>query len=343
MATLETIYKNQLGRAPDAGGLAHYQAQLAGGRSIDDIRQEIANSAEARNRGVGAFAPSNSGSSSQSQAAPPEPKYNEIITNRGVVNFDGLPRGRGNSSLYAALGAAAKSRGDLFQGRVRDGNLSLLEGYSFTGGQGKTLVDTIAYRGNDTNPDGTINIYKDAAPAAAAPAPAPEEPSGLPEVTQPVEPVTPTNPYQDQIDALTGQLGTISGQIGGYTDTIKELRGQITQMNTDFSGQLRGIMDDNTAAMKRMSEEYAASLKQQQEAQETARQQREIAAATAAANQARSAAASQADFQLGSGMMRGIFGGLAGFKRRGKIKAQASSALSIAGDGKKSPNKMLNV
>ena len=113
-------------------------------------------------------------------------------------------------------------------------------------------------------------------------------------------------------------------------------------MNTDFSGQLKGIMDENAASMKRMSEEYAANLRKQQEAQEIARQQREIAAATAAANQARSAAS--ADFQLGSGIMRGIFGGgLAGFKRRGKIKAQASSALSIAGDNKKSPNKMLNV
>ena len=339
MATLETIYRNQLGRAPDAGGLAHYQFQIAQGRSIDDIRQEIANSPEARSRGVGAFASSSGGggSSQQSQAATPEPKYNIAF------QMEGLPRGgRGYNETFSALRAAVNQRRDLFDGSGRGNlsNLGIKEGYSFVGGEGKVLVDTVAYGGSGSYDSGTINIYKDVAPAAA-PEPAPEEPATTPEATTTVEPVTPTNPYQDQIDALTGQLGTISGQIGGYTDTIRELRGQITQMNTDFSGQLKGIMDENAASMKRMSEEYAANLRKQQEAQEIARQQREIAAATAAANQARAGA--QADFQLGSGTMRGIFGGLAGFKRRGKVKASTSDALSIAGNTEKSPNKMLNV
>tara|TARA_B100000035_G_scaffold22482_1_gene17809 strand:- start:1985 stop:2611 length:627 start_codon:yes stop_codon:yes gene_type:complete len=208
MATLDTIYRNQLGRAPDAGGLAHYQAQLAAGRSIDDIRQEIANSPEAKSRGVGAYAP--------------------------------------------------------------------------------------------------------------------------------------TNPYQSQIDELTGQLGTISGQIGGYTDTIDTLRGQISTMQTDFASQLQGIMAANTKALEGMSAQYQQQLTAQQEAQERARKERELAAQTAAANQAR--AGQQAQFQIGSSSMPGaLLGGLAGFKRRGEIKAATSDALSIAGNGKKSPNKMLNV
>jgi hypothetical protein len=149
------------------------------------------------------------------------------------------------------------------------------------------------------------------------------------------------NPYQGQIDTLTTQLGTISGQIGGYTDTINTLRGQISDMQTNFGNQLKTIMDANTKALEDMNTQYQTQLREQQEAQEAARRQRELAAQTAAANQAR--AGQQAEFQLGSGMMRGIFGGLAGFKRRGKVKASTSDALSIAGNTEKSPNKMLNV
>ena len=149
------------------------------------------------------------------------------------------------------------------------------------------------------------------------------------------------NPYQSQIDTLTTQLGTISGQIGGYTDTINTLRGQISDMQTDFGNQLKGIMDANTKALEDMSAQYQQQLTAQQEAQERARQQRELAAQTAAANQAR--AGQQADFQIGTPMMRGIFGGLAGFKRRGKVKASTSDALSIGAATEKSPNKMLNV
>ncbi len=179
-------------------------------------------------------------------------------------------------------------------------------------------------------------------PFRPTPAPAPQEPADEPVATvQPVVNPEPTNPYQGQIDTLTTQLGTISGQIGGYTDTINTLRGQISDMQTDFGNQLKGIMDANTKALADMNTQYQQQLVAQQEAQERARQQRELAAQTAAANQAR--AGQQAEFQLGSGMMRGIFGGLAGFKRRGKVKASTSDALSIGASTEKSPNKMLNV
>ena len=113
-------------------------------------------------------------------------------------------------------------------------------------------------------------------------------------------------------------------------------------MQTNFGNQLKGIMEANAKALEDMSTQYQEQMRQQQEAQERARQQRELAAQTAAANQAR--AGQQAEFSLGSGMMRGIFGGgLAGFKRRGKVKLSTSDALSIAGNKDKSPNKMLNV
>ena len=95
-----------------------------------------------------------------------EPKFIQLIGNRGgtgLAGSDTLPVGRGQHSFYASLGAASKQRKDLFSGSIKSRNLSIKEGYSFTGGEGKVLVDTISYRGNDTNPDGTINIYQAAA------------------------------------------------------------------------------------------------------------------------------------------------------------------------------------
>ena len=200
MATLETIYRNQLNRAPDAGGLAHYQAQIAKGRSIDDIRQEIASSPEAKSRGVGAYASGGGGggSSSQSQAAPPEPKYNI------AYQMEGLPTGgRGYSERYDALRAAAKARRDLFSGSGRKNThkLGIKEGYSFVGGEGKTLVDTIEYRGGAYNEGGILNIYKDAPKPEPPPTPPPTEP---PPTTPPPEPPKPQGPdYGQQIsDAM---------------------------------------------------------------------------------------------------------------------------------------------
>jgi hypothetical protein len=248
--------------------------------------------------------------------------------------------GRGMTAQISQIQAAQKQRPDLFLGgRKNVSKTKLAEGYSLTGGAGKVLVDTIAYRGNETYSGGTFNVYRDAPEPVATPEP---EAPAAPEVNvDPPEPETPVNPYQGQIDTLTSQLGTISGQIGGYTDTINTLRGQIQTMQTDFGAQLKTIMDANAKALEDMSTQYQTQLQQQQEAQERARQQRELAAQTAAANQAR--AGQQAEFSLGSTPMRGIFGGLAGFKRRGRVKASTSDALSIGAATEKSPNKMLNV
>ena len=250
--------------------------------------------------------------------------------------------GRGMTAQIDQIRGGIKQRPDLFISKGKNiGKTELASGYSLTGGAGKVLVDTISYKGNETYSGGTFNVYRDA-PVAAEPAV--EEPSGLPEPvfsTQPVTSPTPSNPYQGEIDNLTTQIGTISGQIGGYTDTINRLNKQMEAMQTNFGKQLETIMASNTKAMEEMSAQYQTQMRQQQEAQERARQERELAAQTAAANQAR--AGQQAEFSLGSGMMRGIFGGLAGFKRRGKVKASTSDALSIVGNTEKSPNKMLNV
>ena len=275
-----------------------------------------------------------------------EPKYNL------AKDMEGLPTGgRGYSERYDALRAAAKSRRDLFDGSGRKNlhKLGIKEGYSFTGGEGKTLVDTISYRGGAYNEGGTINIYRDAAAQInnnnnnntdTNTGGGGDTNTGGGGNTGTSNDVN--NQYQGQIDTLTTQLGTISDQIGGYTDTISTLRGQISDMQTNFGNQLKTIMDANAKALEDMNTQYQEQMRQQQEAAEAARRQRELAAQTAAANQAR--AGQQAQFQLGSGAMRGIFGGLAGFKRRGKVKAATSDALSIGNvTPEKSPNKMLNV
>ena len=166
MATLQDIYRNQLGRAPDAGGLAHYQAQIASGRSIDDIRKEIRHSPEAKSRGVGAYASSGGGGGGGGggSSAPAAPKYTSVFANNRPI--EGLPiGGRGYNETFQALRAAANQRRDLFSGSAKSNlnKLGIKEGYSFTGGAGKVLVDTVEYGGSGSFDSGILNIYKDAA------------------------------------------------------------------------------------------------------------------------------------------------------------------------------------
>ena len=164
--SISNIYRNQLGREPDAGGLAHYRAQLAGGRSLESIRQEIRTSQEAKNRGTGAYAQGSSGGSSQNNEAPApaEPKYTSVFS--GNRPMAGLPTsGRGLNAAHSAVRAAIQKRGDLFnQGRKGNlSNLGIKEGYSFTGGEGRTLVDTVRYSGSGSYDGGILNIYRDSA------------------------------------------------------------------------------------------------------------------------------------------------------------------------------------
>ena len=257
--------------------------------------------------------------------------------------------GRGLTAQLNQIRAGLNARPDIFVGSKKNvGKTQLAGGYSFTGGAGKQLVDTISYGGTSSSGGGTFNVYRDIPAETTTTTTTDTDTSTDTSTDTGTDTGTSNvvdNPYQGQIDELTSTLGTISGQIGGYTETINSLRGQMETMQTNFGKQLETIMAANSKALEDMNTQYQQQLAAQQEAQERARQQRELAAQTAAANQAR--AGQQADFQMGSGMgiMRGIFGGLAGFKRRGKIKAQSSGALAIAAtEGQtKSPNKMLNV
>jgi hypothetical protein len=254
--------------------------------------------------------------------------------------------GRGMTAQIDQIRGGIKQRPDLFIAKGKNiGKTELAAGYSLTGGAGKVLVDTISYKGGSTYDGGTFNVYRDApAQTTTTDTDTDTDPGeGMTDPNYGMEPSTqqPTNPYQSQIDTLSTTLDTISGQIGGYTDTIDRLNKQMETMQTRFGEQLETIMASNAKAMEDMTTQYQEQMRQQQEAQEAARRQRELAAQTAAANQAR--AGQQAEFSLGSNMMRGIFGGLAGFKRRGKVKASTSDALSIGAATEKSPNKMLNV
>tara|TARA_Y100000004_G_C8798104_1_gene362195 strand:+ start:42 stop:740 length:699 start_codon:yes stop_codon:yes gene_type:complete len=71
--------------------------------------------------------------------------------------------GRGMTAQISQIQAATKQRPDLFIKKGKNvSNTELASGYSLTGGPGKTLVDTIEYRGNETYMGGTFNVYKDA-------------------------------------------------------------------------------------------------------------------------------------------------------------------------------------
>ena len=151
MNPIYKIYQNQLQRIPDAGGLSHYQAQLAGGRTLEDIRKEIANSPEAKERQVGAFA------SIPTYTAIPPTDY--MDRSRPSFMQKGIPQGgKGYSQGRDAIRAAENARGDLFE----DGYLK--PGYSYTGGEGRVLLDSIAYGDGESYDGGTLNIFGPANP-----------------------------------------------------------------------------------------------------------------------------------------------------------------------------------
>ena len=93
-----------------------------------------------------------------------ETRYTSVFAdNRPVA---GLPiGGRGYNETFQALRAAANQRRDLFSGSGKSNlsNLGIKEGYSFTGGEGKVLVDTVKYGGSGSYDSGTLNIYQTAA------------------------------------------------------------------------------------------------------------------------------------------------------------------------------------
>lgn len=167
-------------------------------------------------------------------------------------------------------------------------------------------------------------------------------------VTQLPIDATPETPYSEEIDETLEEIeegdtgldvdALLSGITSGFGDTI----GKLTEGIDDLGTRLAGIMESNTKDLADMQTKYQMELRKMQEAQVRAQQEREFAAQIAAANRARSAQGPS--FQLGSGgMIRGMLGGIAGFKRRGPIKASTSNALAISANNQKSANKMLNV
>ena len=102
---LETIYQNQLGRDSDASGLAYYTGTLGGGRTVDEIRQEINESSEGRQY-----------RDSQSLIEADEDAFNETAKYGLSGSEEAL-----ENSLRAALGviesSAITARDDLTSGR----------------------------------------------------------------------------------------------------------------------------------------------------------------------------------------------------------------------------------
>lgn len=126
----------------------------------------------------------------------------EIFARDGIYK-DLRGGGRGISAQLSQVSAGLKARPDLFIGsRKNVGKTKLAEGYSFTGGAGKQLVDTITYRGSGSYSGGTFNVYKDAPKPTPAPTPA-ATPEPTPAATTPEPPQPQVPDYGQQIsDAM---------------------------------------------------------------------------------------------------------------------------------------------
>ena len=157
-----------------------------------------------------------------------------------AFGMEGLPTGgRGNNQQFSALRAAANARRDLFSGSGKSNlaRLGIKEGYSFTGGEGKTLVDTVTYRGSGAYDGGTINIYKDSAAMetsdggdgggggseAGSGGGSPGSPGGGGETVNPYEGIE----FPDYSDQFKGMNDAILGLSGTFTNEIARLTGQM--------------------------------------------------------------------------------------------------------------------
>ena len=140
-------------------------------------------------------------------------------------DMPGLPTGgRGYSERYDALRDAAKARRDLFSGSGRKNlhKLGIKEGYSFVGGEGKTLVDSIEYRGGAYNEGGILNIYKDAAPMETGGGDddgGDDDDGGNDGTTGPVDPIGPVTGG----DGGSGVSGSSGPSLQDLIDTIANM------------------------------------------------------------------------------------------------------------------------
>jgi len=177
-----------------------------------------------------------------------ETKYNTAF------GMEGLPRGgRGYSESFDALRAAANKRRDLFSGSGKSnlGKIGIKEGYSFTGGEGKTLVDSISYRGGAYNTGGTLNIYKDSAAMdgggddpddddpnepgnGGGPGSSPGSDGGAGETINPYEGIE----FPDYSDQFSGMNDAITGLSTTFTNELGKLTGQMAQDRKDAEARM---------------------------------------------------------------------------------------------------------
>ena len=223
-----------------------------------------------------------------------EPKYNL------AKDMAGLPTGgRGYSERYDALRAAAKSRRDLFSGSGRKNlhKLGIKEGYSFVGGEGKSLVDTIEYRGGAYNEGGILNIYKDAAPME-------------------------TGGGDDGGDGDPNDGGGGSGSGGGggggqqtvdpyqgiefpdYSDQFSGMNTAITNMSTNFTNQLT-TLTNQMAAERKAADDRMTEMQQSFQQQLAARRERPRVSGIRFANRGTGGASTTQLMRRG---IRGTFG-----------------------------------
>ena len=196
-----------------------------------------------------------------------ETKYNTVF------GMKGLPTGgRGYAQTFDAIRAAAKKRGDLFSGSAK-GNLSKLgikEGYSFTGGEGKTLVDTVTYRGSGAYDGGTFNIYKDSAAmetsddddssgdddgggggndGGGGPGSSPGSDGGAGETINPYEGIE----FPDYSDQFSGMNDAITGLSTTFTNELAKLTGKMAED--------RKAAEDRMAEMQQSFQQSLAARK----------------------------------------------------------------------------------
>ena len=142
--------------------------------------------------------------------------------------------GRGMTAQIDQIRGGIKQRPDLFIKQGKNiGKTELAAGYSLTGGPGKTLVDTISYKGNSTYSGGTFNVYRDA-PAEAEPAPPPEEPEQE-ETQEEVEEVVDTGPDYNQM--INDALASIP--------SISDITNAIAQQNAASEARIKAMNEEN--------------------------------------------------------------------------------------------------
>ena len=221
-----------------------------------------------------------------------------------AMNMPGLPTGgRGYSERFDALQDAAKARRDLFSGSGRKNlhKLGIKEGYSFVGGEGKTLVDSIEYRGGAYNEGGILNIYKDAAPM---------ETGGGDDGGD-----------GDPNDGGGGSGGGGEGSGGGgggggtvdpyegiefpdYSDQFSGMNTAISNMSTTFTNQLTSLTNQ-MAAERKAADDRMAEMQQSFQQQLAARREKPRVSGIRFANRGTGGASTNQLMRRG---VRGTFG-----------------------------------